>query len=788
MQNAISLEEATARALKNNLDLQVELMRKSLAQKQLNLASYDMLPKLVTNLNYNSRSNFSGASSRSLITGRRTLEPSSLMSIKPGTPFSLVIPKRVEFTKKLDIGIEEMEQIALESRPELRELFYKKRANAKETRVAILQMLPGIEVRGDYNYSSNSFLFNGDWLSLGAQLSWNLISLISMPAKLSELEDKEKLLDIERLSASMAVLAQLHISLARFSNIAQEYRTAYDYLKAQNRIIELTRIETYLGKTSEHKLLHEEMNTLLAEVRCDYIHSELENAYSGIYVSLGLDPISPHTHTLAGQLTGYSLPNGPISEIAFIDTSVSNYSEILAGIDPNIQVVLLDSHQDGIRQISDYLSGHEQVNAIHIISHGSEGQLNLGTSALTRASMTDDYVDALNNIRQVLSEQADILIYGCNFAEGQTGQEAAALLSQLTGADVAASTDTTGYAGLGGNWALETRTGLIETHLAVNNEVQADWVGLLAVNDAPTFDVGTGIVTTAVGPESAGRGVTVQADGKIVVAGYTYNGSNDTFALIRYDSNGTLDTSFGTGGIVTTAVGASSSGESVTLQADGKIVVAGRGGSSGSRTFALTRYDSNGSFDMTFNPVVNTLGGTVSFTENGTPIVLDNNAAILDDELSTLNNFAGATLALARNAGANSEDVYSASGTLSFAGGNVTVGGTTIGTVTTNSGGTLALTFNASATNALVNSALQQIAYSNVRMLRQPAFKSTGPSTTAIAAHRAAVPHSAPRAAPPSPSPPSMTRRRTQYRGCRAWLKIRHWRSAVSVPMMWTAT
>lgn len=418
VQNAISLEEATARALKNNLDLQVELMRKSLAQKQLNLASYDMLPKLVTDLNYNSRSNFSGASSRSLITGRRTLEPStssnrevfastlalswnvldfgvsyfraqqaadnvlvqeeqkrkvvngivqnvraaywqavsherligrmqklssrvrkaieqheqieeekfsnprntltykqgllniereigllqrnlssarsnlaSLMNIKPGTPFSLVIPKRTEFTKKPDLGIEEMEQIALESRPELRELFYKKRANAKETRAAILQMLPGIEIRGDYNYSSNSFLFNGDWLSLGAQLSWNLISLISMPAKLSELEDKEKLLDIERLSASMAVLAQLHVSLARFSNITEEYRTAYSYLKAQNRIIELTRIETYMGKTSEHKLLHEEMNTLLAEVRCDHIHSELENAYSGIYVSLGLDPI-----------------------------------------------------------------------------------------------------------------------------------------------------------------------------------------------------------------------------------------------------------------------------------------------------------------------------------------------------------------------------------------------------------------------------------------------------------------------------------------------------------------
>ena len=415
---AISLEEATARALKNNLDLQIELTRITLAQKQLNLTSYDMLPKLVVDLNYNSRSNFAGASSRSLLTGLRTLEPSTssnkdvfasmlglswnildfgvsyyraqqaadnvliqeeqkrkvvnrivqevrsaywravsyerlnlrmrrlkekvrksveqndrieleklnnpknnfifkrdllgierelnllqrnlslaksqlaaLMNIKPGTDFDLVIPDRGEFLSKLDLEIEDMEQIALESRPELRELFYQKRANAKETRAAILQMLPGIELRGDYNYSSNSFLFNGDWISLGSQLSWNLISLISMPAKMSELGAKENLLNTQRLAMSMAVLAQLHISLAQFGSISEEYQAAYEYLKAQNRIIEQTRIEAYMGSVSGHALIREEMNTLLAEVRNDNIYADLENAYAGIYVSLGLDPI-----------------------------------------------------------------------------------------------------------------------------------------------------------------------------------------------------------------------------------------------------------------------------------------------------------------------------------------------------------------------------------------------------------------------------------------------------------------------------------------------------------------
>ncbi|MFN9603396.1 MAG: beta strand repeat-containing protein, partial [Planctomycetota bacterium] len=109
-----------------------------------------------------------------------------------------------------------------------------------------------------------------------------------------------------------------------------------------------------------------------------------------------------------------------------------------------------------------------------------------------------------------------------------------------------------------------------------------------------------------------------------------------------------------------------------------------------------------------------TLGGSVSYTENGSPVVLDSNVRVFDAELSST-NYSGATLTLVRNGGSNSQDLFSATGTLGALtqGGNLTVGGTMIGTVTTNSGGTLTLTFNSSATNTLVNSAMQQIAYAN---------------------------------------------------------------------------
>ena len=199
------------------------------------------------------------------------------------------------------------------------------------------------------------------------------------------------------------------------------------------------------------------------------------------------EPIAAETESqdLLQALASYS-PGESTTEVVFVDPTVPNYQELLSGMDPNVEVIMLDSGQDGVEQIAAALSGRTGIDAIHIISHGTEGRLNLGTGTLTQESMTGQYADELATIQQALSEQADILVYGCNFAEGQAGQDAVTLLSQLTGADVAASTDATGFTGLGGDWVLESQTGSIETQVVVSDDVQMDWVGLL--------DISTGLV------------------------------------------------------------------------------------------------------------------------------------------------------------------------------------------------------------------------------------------------------------------------------------------------------
>jgi uncharacterized delta-60 repeat protein len=97
-----------------------------------------------------------------------------------------------------------------------------------------------------------------------------------------------------------------------------------------------------------------------------------------------------------------------------------------------------------------------------------------------------------------------------------------------------------------------------------------------------------------------------QTDGKIVAVGATSSGSPDAFELNRFNQNGSLDSGFGTGGEVTTPVGTSGEAFAVALQPDGKIVVAGRADAPTTPVFALARYNADGSLDSSFGS-----GGTV---------------------------------------------------------------------------------------------------------------------------------------------------------------------------------
>ncbi|HEV7368279.1 cadherin-like domain-containing protein, partial [Arenibaculum sp.] len=170
-----------------------------------------------------------------------------------------------------------------------------------------------------------------------------------------------------------------------------------------------------------------------------------------------------------------------VREIVFVDSRVRDADVLLGALPDWVEVVRLDVGRDAVDQITGTLAGRHDVAALHILSHGGEGTLTLGTGTLNSAVLMarSDQVAAWGD---ALADGADIVLYGCEVAGSETGRAFVGLLADLTGADVAASQDATGAAELGGDWVLELRTGTIEAGLAVT---AADYGHLLA---APAFD------------------------------------------------------------------------------------------------------------------------------------------------------------------------------------------------------------------------------------------------------------------------------------------------------------
>jgi uncharacterized delta-60 repeat protein len=131
-----------------------------------------------------------------------------------------------------------------------------------------------------------------------------------------------------------------------------------------------------------------------------------------------------------------------------------------------------------------------------------------------------------------------------------------------------------------------------------------DDFALVRYNTNGTLDTSfdsDGKVTTDIGSGDIAQSVAIQTDGKIVAAGYSNNGSNVDFTLVRYNTDGTLDTTFDSDGKVTTAIGSGTDqARSVAIQSDGKIVAAGFTGEMGGEDVALVRYNTDGSLDTNF--------------------------------------------------------------------------------------------------------------------------------------------------------------------------------------------
>lgn len=153
--------------------------------------------------------------------------------------------------------------------------------------------------------------------------------------------------------------------------------------------------------------------------------------------------------------------SGARKEVAFIDLGVAMPGAIARAVKPGTEIHYIQADRSGIEQISEVLAASQDIDAIHLLSHGGPGYVNLGTDVVNREILAY-YADAVRAWRSSLSVKADILVYGCEVARSEEGKAFLSDVARLTGADVAGSDDVTGAKRLGGDWMLETSFGMID--------------------------------------------------------------------------------------------------------------------------------------------------------------------------------------------------------------------------------------------------------------------------------------------------------------------------------------
>ncbi|WP_434729069.1 Ig-like domain-containing protein [Pseudomonas soli] len=152
-------------------------------------------------------------------------------------------------------------------------------------------------------------------------------------------------------------------------------------------------------------------------------------------------------------------------EVVFVDSAVSDYQKLIAGLPAGVEVVVLDNGKDGFKQIADYLNGRSDVTSVDIISHGDSGYVYLAGNAIWANQLASHGTD-LARIGASLAPGGDIRFFACNTGAGSDGQMFVNEVARLSGADVGASADSTGNRA-GEDWELETVSGAVATGVGV---------------------------------------------------------------------------------------------------------------------------------------------------------------------------------------------------------------------------------------------------------------------------------------------------------------------------------
>ena len=222
------------------------------------------------------------------------IELASLINLPPRADYVLAVDEETIFNPntipELALDPESLELVALMIRPEIREDILMQRVAARDIRRTTLSALPGLNAFFGYNNDSNDYLRNNDWTEFSMSITGNLINLFTLPVRIEQAKNKEKLTQMRRRALVVAIMSQVNMARLRM-DLAQERFDIVRQLASVSR--KMRNVVSDNSKPSPSQTLEMDMQAALNRAQLHMAYAEYQNAYGRLLNSIGMDPLPP---------------------------------------------------------------------------------------------------------------------------------------------------------------------------------------------------------------------------------------------------------------------------------------------------------------------------------------------------------------------------------------------------------------------------------------------------------------------------------------------------------------
>jgi len=219
------------------------------------------------------------------------VELATLTALPLNTAYTVAEPAVEVNTLWMQQPVDKLEEVALLRNPDLREGIYNARIAQQETRRAMLKLFPGLSFNYGVKHSNDDYLIHQSWNEAGAQISFNLLGLLSAPAQMRLADAGVALANQRRMAMQMAVLSQVHIARQQYANTARQYERADAIADVDGRIAQHIANQAEAQKQSALDRISQQSTAVLSQLRRYQALSNAQAAASRLQATLGMEPV-----------------------------------------------------------------------------------------------------------------------------------------------------------------------------------------------------------------------------------------------------------------------------------------------------------------------------------------------------------------------------------------------------------------------------------------------------------------------------------------------------------------